>query len=538
MAPERIDPPNPNKPDYDIRADVWSLGITLVELATGSFPYRDCHTDFEVLTKVLTDDPPLLPHNRGFSIEFCSFVRDCLMKNYRDRPKYKKLLVHPFIQRFEREEVDVGAWYRSHMKNLESNNPTSGGLNSTVSPNNNSGSASKSGQHHVPDSLNLAPTSSDKTFKPQPSPRVTRSWLRQTPQSPSGRRPSDPLSPLTSAGAEPTQSRRAADPNQPSPRSLGSSSTSYSGTTPTPTSAPSPYGSYEPVQAISGGAGNHRSRYHHHYPTNGGNEAHPASPSAAYSSTSALSSPYSTAPSRWAAVGRGPTTSTTAYGGPPAPSSGPRSLDEERDLRTARYATYVPPSPRSAAKFDFTYPSTLPPAAGSGEVAASQLLHQYRTGTASGRPPPPPPPHQMQREAAVASRRQHQKQHDSLQRSAYDAFSQTSPYLSSRMTSSEHSAAANSQRPHPQQQQPQQPHQRSPSQEGQSQQNSSSRGSYFPSWRNLSSWSFQSPISLRRLRTASTDRAASAFDAARRFQPGYRSWNERDDRSGGNYQRR
>ena len=30
MAPERIDPPNPNKPDYDIRADVWSLGITLV----------------------------------------------------------------------------------------------------------------------------------------------------------------------------------------------------------------------------------------------------------------------------------------------------------------------------------------------------------------------------------------------------------------------------------------------------------------------------------------------------------------------------
>jgi len=34
MAPERIDPPNPNKPDYDIRADVWSLGITLVELVT------------------------------------------------------------------------------------------------------------------------------------------------------------------------------------------------------------------------------------------------------------------------------------------------------------------------------------------------------------------------------------------------------------------------------------------------------------------------------------------------------------------------
>ncbi len=30
--PERIDPPDPTKPDYDIRADVWSLGISLVEL--------------------------------------------------------------------------------------------------------------------------------------------------------------------------------------------------------------------------------------------------------------------------------------------------------------------------------------------------------------------------------------------------------------------------------------------------------------------------------------------------------------------------
>ncbi|XP_042714871.2 dual specificity mitogen-activated protein kinase kinase 7 isoform X2 [Chrysemys picta bellii] len=76
MAPERIDPPDPTKPDYDIRADVWSLGISLVELATGQFPYKNCKTDFEVLTKVLQEDPPLLPNNMSFSVDFQSFVKD------------------------------------------------------------------------------------------------------------------------------------------------------------------------------------------------------------------------------------------------------------------------------------------------------------------------------------------------------------------------------------------------------------------------------------------------------------------------------
>lgn len=69
--PERIDL---NKSEYDIRADVWSLGITLVELATGSNPYKGCNTDFEVLTRVLESDPPCLPKDRGFSVEFHMFV--------------------------------------------------------------------------------------------------------------------------------------------------------------------------------------------------------------------------------------------------------------------------------------------------------------------------------------------------------------------------------------------------------------------------------------------------------------------------------
>uniref|UniRef100_W5MHV2 Dual specificity mitogen-activated protein kinase kinase 7 n=1 Tax=Lepisosteus oculatus TaxID=7918 RepID=W5MHV2_LEPOC len=120
MAPERIDPPDPSKPDYDIRADVWSLGISLVELATGQFPYKNCKTDFEVLTKVLQEEPPLLPLSMGFSLDFQSFVKDCLTKDHRKRPKYHKLLEHSFIRRYEVLEVDVAGWFQEVMERTES----------------------------------------------------------------------------------------------------------------------------------------------------------------------------------------------------------------------------------------------------------------------------------------------------------------------------------------------------------------------------------------------------------------------------------
>ena len=50
MAPERIDPQRAR--GYDVRSDVWSLGITLIELATGKFPYPKWNSVFEQLTQV------------------------------------------------------------------------------------------------------------------------------------------------------------------------------------------------------------------------------------------------------------------------------------------------------------------------------------------------------------------------------------------------------------------------------------------------------------------------------------------------------
>uniref|UniRef100_A0A672P858 Mitogen-activated protein kinase kinase 7 n=1 Tax=Sinocyclocheilus grahami TaxID=75366 RepID=A0A672P858_SINGR len=91
-----------------------------VELATGQFPYKNCKTDFEVLTKVLQEDPPVLPLSMGFSPDFQSFVKDCLTKDHRKRPKYHKLLEHSFIRRYEVSEVDVAGWFQTVMERTES----------------------------------------------------------------------------------------------------------------------------------------------------------------------------------------------------------------------------------------------------------------------------------------------------------------------------------------------------------------------------------------------------------------------------------
>lgn len=116
MAPERI---NIQNGGYDIRADIWSLGISLVQLVTGTLPYADKKfgTEFELLTHIVQAPPPL-PCIDDFSPNFYDFLSQCLSKDVTARPHYAKLLEHPLILEYEIKPVDVGAWLRDVEKTV------------------------------------------------------------------------------------------------------------------------------------------------------------------------------------------------------------------------------------------------------------------------------------------------------------------------------------------------------------------------------------------------------------------------------------
>ncbi|KAL5663299.1 hypothetical protein ACJX0J_023407, partial [Zea mays] len=90
MSPERI-----RNENYSYAADIWSLGLTILECATGKFPY----------------DVNEGPANLMLQVKFCSFINDCLQKDADARPTCEQMLVIHYYLLFNGPD---GIWH--HMK--------------------------------------------------------------------------------------------------------------------------------------------------------------------------------------------------------------------------------------------------------------------------------------------------------------------------------------------------------------------------------------------------------------------------------------
>ena len=363
----------------------------------------------------------------------------------------------------------------------------------------------------------------DRTFKPQPSPRIVRA-RRQTSQPstasayPSAiaerdRRPSfevllENRRVSSSTGHDYSQSRSDAITSKPPP------------------ALPSPS---DPVRVFSGSA-----KQHLHTSTSLVDGPILGRSGAASTLTpSSNSSQSSRVYERW-----NPTNGGINYSGAstssshlPAPSRSPYGAGTENEV-SKNYSSMLYQSPRLANKFEFTYPSTSYVAGGASSTASPHhRLLNYSSVTST--------PTSVRRTSAE----HHHLPHALPHHVAYQQHHFTSPTSAGTIRSSPTSSGATSLPTSDQSRPSRERLSRLDTAPSTSTEPSShllasppspsrERQSYFPSsWRStLSSWttSWQSPLSLRRLRTASTDRS-SGFDSTRRFQPSYRSWNEKDN---------
>ena len=146
MSPERL-----QGSQYSVASDLWSLGLSLLEMALGCYPIpppdpshlahifgpefmqdpanlipvpsprtpRTPHTPhslaskpmaiFELLEYIVNQPPPRLP-SRVFSPEMRDFVDICLRKNPSERPDLATLMGHPWLKGVEQDTTDVARW--------------------------------------------------------------------------------------------------------------------------------------------------------------------------------------------------------------------------------------------------------------------------------------------------------------------------------------------------------------------------------------------------------------------------------------------
>jgi len=93
---------------YNEKCDVWSLGITIIEMAELKPP--NCHiAPMQVILEIIAGPPPSLEEPDKWSPELRDFLEQCLTKDPRQRPSCTDLLKHPFIQKSDKKKSMVAS---------------------------------------------------------------------------------------------------------------------------------------------------------------------------------------------------------------------------------------------------------------------------------------------------------------------------------------------------------------------------------------------------------------------------------------------
>ncbi|XP_073919383.1 nik-related protein kinase isoform X1 [Castor canadensis] len=101
MAPEVINCDEDPRRSYDYRSDVWSVGITAIEMAEGAPPLCNLQP-LEALFVILRESAPTVKSS-GWSRKFHNFMEKCMIKNFLFRPTSANMLHHPFVQDIKNE---------------------------------------------------------------------------------------------------------------------------------------------------------------------------------------------------------------------------------------------------------------------------------------------------------------------------------------------------------------------------------------------------------------------------------------------------
>ena len=102
MAPELI-----KGEDYDAKVDVWSLGITCLEMADGEPPHMK-EAPLRALLMITISGTPTPKEPRKWSREFRDFLNKSMVVNPKDRSSASELLDHPFLEKASTVEAFGG----------------------------------------------------------------------------------------------------------------------------------------------------------------------------------------------------------------------------------------------------------------------------------------------------------------------------------------------------------------------------------------------------------------------------------------------